>query len=247
MNSLDSIIFNFFASLLFANTSTAIFPVLCRLSLYSSPGLPRPIKYHINFELIFIYSIMPPIMDENNQKSEGSSIWEFVRYALVAIIIVVPFRIFIAQPYVVSGSSMDPTFKDGDYLIVDQISKRFEPIERGDVIIIRYPRDPSKFFIKRLIAFPNEKIEIKNGEVTVFNEDNPLGQKINGEYVVYPKNEDLVVQLEGDEYFVMGDNRAGSSDSRVWGPLPKKNVIGRPILRLLPLSKIDLWPGLTKN
>jgi len=186
-------------------------------------------------------------MDENNQKSEGSSIWEFVRYALVAIIIVVPFRIFIAQPYVVSGSSMDPTFKDGDYLIVDQISKRFEPIERGDVIIIRYPRDPSKFFIKRLIAFPNEKIEIKNGEVTVFNEDNPLGQKINGEYVVYPKNEDLVVQLEGDEYFVMGDNRAGSSDSRVWGPLPKKNVIGRPILRLLPLSKIDLWPGLTKN
>src|SRR3989344_2581512 len=106
---------------------------------------------------------MHQIMEEDNTKS---SVWEFVKYVAIAILIVIPFRIFIAQPYVVSGSSMDPTFKDGDYLIVDQLSKRFEAPERESVIIIRYPKDPSKFFIKRLIGFPHENVEIKDGIVT---------------------------------------------------------------------------------
>ncbi len=189
-------------------------------------------------------------MEENNKEDQipkQSSFWELVRYAFIALLIVVPFRIFIAQPYVVSGSSMDPTFKDGDYLIVDQLSKRFEEPERGSVLIIRYPKDPSKFFIKRLIAFPNEKVEIKNGKVIVSNADNPDGIILEDSYVVYQKNENFLAELKDDEYFVMGDNRAGSSDSRIWGSLPKENIIGRPIVRLLPLSKINLWPGLFKS
>jgi len=187
---------------------------------------------------------MTEIMEENNNPQAKSSFWEFVRYAIVALLIVIPFRIFIAQPYVVSGSSMDPTFKDADYLIVDQLSKRFEEPKRESVLIIRYPKDPSKFFIKRLIAFPNEKVTINNGIVTVFNETNPEGIVIEDFYVIYKKNENFVAELADDEYFVMGDNRAGSSDSRVWGPVPKKYIVGRPIIRLLPLKKIDLWPGL---
>jgi len=184
---------------------------------------------------------MHQIMEEDNTKS---SVWEFGITITIAILIVIPFRIFIAQPYVVSGSSMDPTFKDGDYLIVDQLSKRFEAPERESVIIIRYPKDPSKFFIKRLIGFPHERVEINDGEVNIFNEANPDGIRLEDNYILYPKNENFVKELGEDEYFVMGDNRAGSSDSRVWGALPKKNIIGRPIFRLLPLSQIDIWPGI---
>jgi len=181
-------------------------------------------------------------------ETKGSSFWEFVRYAIIALIIVIPFRIFIAQPYVVSGSSMDPTFKDADYLIVDQLSKRFEEPQRGAVVIIRYPKDTSKFFIKRLIGFPGETVEIKNGSVYIQGvlKESALNEAtlLNEPYVVYGKNENFSIKLGVDEYFVMGDNRAGSSDSRAWGTLPKKYIIGRPVIRLLPINKIDVWPGI---
>jgi signal peptidase I len=182
-------------------------------------------------------------MNEENQAQNKSSFWELVRYAIIALIIVVPFRIFIAQPYVVEGASMDPTFKNGDYLIVDQLSKRFEMPARESVIIIKYPKDPSKFFIKRLIAFPGERVEIADGKVTVYNENNKEGIKLNEPYIVYGKNENFSAKLGNDEYFVMGDNRAGSSDSRIWGSVPGKYIIGKPILRLLPLNKVGISPG----
>ena len=182
-------------------------------------------------------------MKEEQKSPEKSSFWELVRYALIALVIIIPFRMFIAQPYIVSGASMDPTFKDGDYLIVDQISKRFGDLERGAVIIIRYPKDPSKFFIKRLVAFPNEKIEIKDGKVKIYNNENPDGLILDDSYVAYKKIENLSFELGSNEYFVMGDNRAGSSDSRIWGSLPEKNIIGQPVLRLFPFNRIEMWPG----
>lgn len=179
-------------------------------------------------------------MEENNKKS---SFWDLVQYAALALLIVVPFRIFVAQPYVVSGSSMDPTFHDADYLIVDQLSKRFEDPQRGSVVIIRYPKDSSKFFIKRLIGFPGEAVEIRNGIVSVRPNDSAESVELKENYVVYKKDENFSIKLGENEYFVMGDNRAGSSDSRAWGPLPKEYIIGQPILRLLPLAKIEIWPG----
>jgi signal peptidase I len=190
---------------------------------------------------------MTEIMEENNnqvpEQTAKSSFWEFVQYAVIAILIVVPFRIFVAQPYIVEGLSMDPTFKTGDYLIVDQLSKRFEEPARGAVIIIRYPKDPSKFFIKRLIGFPGDTVEINGGIVTIYNNSNKNGLKLNEPYVVYPKIENFSKKLGADEYFVMGDNRAGSSDSRAWGSVPQKYIIGRPILRLFPFNEINVWPG----
>jgi signal peptidase I len=199
---------------------------------------------------------MTEIMEENNPNSAKaspdkqipketarSSFLELVRYAVIALLIVVPFRIYIAQPYIVEGSSMDPTFKNADYLIVDQISKRFEEPKRGSVVIIRYPKDTSKFFIKRLIGFPEETVEIKNGVVTIYNDNNKNGIQLDEPYIVYKKDENFSIKLEDNEYFVMGDNRAGSYDSRAWGTLPKNYIIGTPILRLLPLSKIGMWPG----
>jgi signal peptidase I len=110
-----------------------------------------------------------------------------------------------------------------------------------------YPKDTSKDFIKRVIGLPNETVVIKDGSVYIKNQENPEGFLLDEEYVKLPKSENLVKELGKDEYFVMGDNRAGSFDSRYWGPLPKKDVIGRPIIRLLPVDKIGFYPGKKQN
>ena len=174
---------------------------------------------------------------------EEESWRDLFKFALIVIAIVVPFRVFIAQPYIVEGASMDPTFKNGDYLIVDQISYRFEHPERGAVIILKYPVDPSKNFIKRMIGFPGETVNIKDGKVSIKTASGDQ-VKLDEPYIKYEKVEDFQKTLGEKEYFVMGDNRAGSSDSRYWGILPEANIVGRPILRLLPFGSIGILPGL---
>ena len=172
---------------------------------------------------------------------KGSVPGDILKFALLAVVIVLPVRMFIAQPFIVSGSSMDPTFATGQYLIVDEISYRFNDPVRGDVVILRYPRDPSKFFIKRIIGLPNETVEIREGVVTIMKGD---GETItlDEEYVKYPK-EDSSTRTLRDEYFVMGDNRAKSSDSRIWGPVPKRYIVGRALVRLFPIAYADINPG----
>lgn len=179
-----------------------------------------------------------------------NSFWkEIIKFTFITLIIVVPFRLFVAQPFIVSGASMDPTFADGEYLIVDQLSKRFEPEQRESVVIFRYPEDPKKFFIKRIIALPGETIKIRDGVVTIYNAEHPEGTSdgltLSESYIAdeNKKSDDFRAVLSDDEYFVMGDNRLGSFDSRTWGPVPKDLIIGRPIVRLLPISKINFLPG----
>lgn len=185
----------------------------------------------------------PHIQLQETIKKEKSFFRELIDFALIALLIVLPFRIFIAQPFVVSGASMDPTFKDGEYLIVDQISYRFHTPERGSVLIFKYPKDTSKYFIKRVIGLPGETVEIKSGVVTIKNPKNPKGFSLNEPYIVYPKSDNFSTTLSTDEYFVMGDNRLGSADSRYWGPMPTQDIVGRPILRLFPISTAGYLPG----
>lgn len=168
---------------------------------------------------------------------------ELLSYALLAFVIVVPVRMWVAQPFVVNGSSMDDTFHDGEYLVVDEISYRFKEPERGDVLIFKYPENPSKYFIKRLIGLPGETVTVKGGTVTVANSEHPSGFALVEPYVHSKTFGDVTVTLGEDEYFVMGDNRMVSSDSRVWGALPKEDIVGRPVARLMPLSKLGLFPG----
>lgn len=170
---------------------------------------------------------------------------EIIKFTFITLLIVVPFRMFIAQPFVVSGASMDPTFHDGDYLIVDQLSKRFDNLERESVVIFKYPKDPSKFFIKRVIGLPGETIEIRNGVITIISNDLPEGLVLDEPYVddKNRKSDNLTIVLNPDEYFVLGDNRIGSLDSRSWGPVNEKLIVGKPIVRLLPVNKAGLNPG----
>ncbi len=183
------------------------------------------------------------VMEEEKPKQSGNSFWELVRFAIIAIAIVLPIRIFIAQPFVVSGSSMVPTFQDGQYLIVDEISYRLGTPERGDVVIFRYPKDPSKFFIKRIIGLPNETVDVDGNEITITSDVHPDGMKLSQPYLRTVSNTHDHMVLGSDEYFVMGDNRPGSSDSRVWGAVDRKFIIGKAFLRLLPIGEIKLMPG----
>lgn len=178
------------------------------------------------------------------ETAEKSSLAEIVRFALIALIIVLPIRWYVAQPFIVSGASMEETFHNNDYLIVDQITYRFEEPKRGDVIIFRYPRDHSKYFIKRLIGLPGETVVIDGDSVIIKNDEHPEGVKLEESYAALGKNNfDQTVELKEEEYFVMGDNRDHSSDSRVWGILKKEEIVGRAVVRLLPPNGLGLMPG----
>ena len=179
------------------------------------------------------------------------SFWgEILQIVVISLVIVIPFRIYIAQPFLVSGPSMDDTFKDGQYLIVDELTYNLRNPQRGEVVIFRYPLDTKKYFIKRVIGLPGETVQIKNNVVTICQVDCATDKNkfsLTEPYAkvdkLSPPRPDSTVTLKAGEYFVLGDNRAVSSDSRIWGPVKRDLFSGRPFLRLLPLSKISLFPG----
>ncbi len=168
---------------------------------------------------------------------------EVLTFGAIALAIVLPIRLFIAQPFVVSGSSMDPTFHNGEYLIVDELSYYFHEPARGDVVVFHYPKDPKKYFIKRIIGLPGETVHIRANAVTVTSKDG-TETTISEPYLVNLGNgDDEDVTVDDGDYFVMGDNRPASSDSRIWGLLPRENLAGRAYLRLLPISRMSVTPG----
>lgn len=182
---------------------------------------------------------------EKKQEKKENFFLEIIKFTLIALAIVIPIRTYVAQPFIVSGASMDPTFDTGQYLIVDQLSYHFDVPERGDVVIFRYPRDTETFFIKRIIGLPGERVSINSGNVTIINTDDPDGFELNESYVIdsHRTTEDFEILLGPTEYFVMGDNRGESSDSRSWGPLEEKYIVGKPFVRLVPFDKISIFPG----
>lgn len=179
---------------------------------------------------------------DEQKPSVNSFLWELIRVIVVAVVLMFAIRIFIAEPFVVSGSSMVPNFHNREYLVVDKISYRFHEPQRGDVIIFRYPKDTSQYFIKRIIGLPGEKVQIVDGgRAKVYNAEHPDGALIDEPYL--PSNgitfgQEDIITLGSDEYFVMGDNRLASSDSRVWGILPKHDIIGHAWLRAFPLDQL---------
>lgn len=169
-------------------------------------------------------------------------VWEFAKIVLISLAIVLPIRIFVAQPFIVRGASMEPNFEDGEYLIVDELSYLLRNPERGEVVVFRYPEDPSQFFIKRIIGLPGETVVIEEGSVTIQNETNPSGILLGEAYlpetvITAPDSERT---LKDGEYFVLGDNRTESSDSRRWGTLEEGFLIGRALLRLWPLAELGI-------
>src|SRR3990167_10407592 len=132
---------------------------------------------------------------------------ELIKLVMLSLVVVVPFRMFIAQPFVVDGASMGPTFETGDYLIVDELSYRFQTPARGSVLIFRYPRDPRKSFIKRVIGLPNETVSIADGRVSIINEEYPEGLILDEPYVTSATSDSVNYIVGPAAYFVLGDNR----------------------------------------
>ncbi|MBI2038346.1 MAG: signal peptidase I [Candidatus Nealsonbacteria bacterium] len=170
-----------------------------------------------------------------------SFIWEMAKIIIIALLIVVPIRYFVFQPFFVKGQSMDPNFENGDYLIIDELSYRFRVPERGEVVVFKYPNDLSQRYIKRIIGLPGETVEIQGGKITIIS---AKGKEVLDEKYLLSNTltlGDTKMALGEKEYFVLGDNRAASSDSRRWGLLPEEDIVGRVILRAWPLTSFTAF------
>ena len=180
---------------------------------------------------------------EPQKKSTFRLFLENILYIASAVVLALIVQQFIIRPFIVNGASMDPTLKTGDYLLIDEVSYRLREPERGDVVVFRSPPEPTKFFIKRIIGLPGDTVSIEGSKVTIKNAENPKGFVLSEPFITHASVNSMTVNVPTDEYFVMGDNRNGSFDSRSWGTLPKANLRGRALLRLLPLKEIDYLPG----
>lgn len=196
----------------------------------------------------------------DNQSSGISFFVELFKTVALAILIVVPIKMFVMQPFFVQGASMQPNFHDGDYLIVKEFGykktvlatgdkkfftiKPYKNVNRGKVIVFRNPRNPSQFFIKRVIGLPGEKVVIGNGKIIIYNKKNPEGFVLDERNYI-PANVKTgpakTLIAKDDEYIVLGDNRGNSSDSRYWGPLKADLIIGKVALRAWPIKDFKLY------
>lgn len=175
-------------------------------------------------------------------KKIGIFIFDTLKLAIVAVVIVLPIRYFVIQPFFVLGASMEPTFQNGDYLIIDEISYRLGEPERGNVIVFRYPNNPKQFYIKRIVGLPGEVVVINEQGVTIKNKENPDGLLLKEEYLREAHTYGNMSQtLAHDEYFVLGDNREASSDSRRWGALKKEFIVGKVFVRAYPFQNAEVF------
>lgn len=184
---------------------------------------------------------------EFQKSSLWSTIVDVIETVVVAAAIFVVVYLFLLQPHQVKGASMEPNFHDGEYILTDKISYRFSEPKRGDVIVFKAPTNPDVDFIKRIIALPGERLEVINNKITIFNDENTNGFTLSEPYEVMTPiaggshiREGKIVEVPKNSYFVFGDNRTHSFDSREWGSLQKKDIVGKAWVRYWPLSKLSV-------
>ena len=188
---------------------------------------------------------------ENRTTSFFSFLFDLAKTFVVVMLIAFAIRYFVIQPFVVDGDSMLPTFVNNEYLIAEKISYDFSQPRRGDIVIFRYPKNPSVIYIKRVIGLPGEIVTIKNGKVYISGSENAEPKLLAENYLdpsvktnyfnATSADQVMKITLGDNELFVLGDNRDHSSDSREWGILPRANIIGKVWLTVTPLSKLRLW------
>ncbi len=167
---------------------------------------------------------------------------EVVQIVVISAAIIIPIRYFLVQPFYVKGASMEPNFYDHEYLIIDELSYRLREPQRGEIVVFRYPRDPSQFFIKRIVGLPGETVEITNGNVILYTPEHPNGIVLAESYLEDEQTSGKIrVTLAQKEYYLFGDNRDESLDSRSFGPVKSSGIIGRVWVRGLPLSRLGTF------
>lgn len=188
--------------------------------------------------------------------------WETIKTVLIVLVGIIIFRFYIIQPFLVLGSSMEPSFYDREYIFINELSYHISSPQRGDVVVFKHPdpactasvegsylyrvflQGPCTNYIKRVIGLPGETIKIANGEVSIVNSEHPQGfvlpeSSYTGSIKLYGNQ---TVTLRDNEYYVLGDNRTpnGSSDSREWGPLPREFITGKAAFIVTPVPKAGL-------
>lgn len=174
-------------------------------------------------------------------------VWDLIKVVCISLAIIIPVRYFLVQPFYVKGQSMEPNFHDDEYLIIDELSYRFHAIERGDIVVFRYPKEPTQFFIKRVIGLPGEKVEVKDGYVFIYDKNNDKKSLLDENQYLGDEAKtsgDRMWVLGDEEYYVMGDNRDHSLDSRIFGPVPKDLIVGRVWLRGWPVNRLEVFKGI---
>jgi signal peptidase I len=176
-----------------------------------------------------------------------ASLLEVLEVAVIAVVAVFVIRSYLVQPFLVSGASMSPTFMNGDYVLVDELTYHVRAPTRGEVVVFHDPQDYSTYFIKRVVGLPGERVVIKNNTVTVYNAAHPNGFALDETYL--PSGTDTSgnydFTLSSSTYLALGDNREFSYDSRMWGPLPAGNIVGLVRVRLWPLNDLTAFAAPT--
>lgn len=185
---------------------------------------------------------MVMIMNESFIKKSLLGFWEIVKVVVVSLAIILPVRYFLVQPFFVIGASMEPNFYSGDYLIIDELSYRFDNPQRGQVVVFKYPLDPKEYYIKRVVGLPGETAIVKDGKVMIKNSQHLEGFVLDeSKYFNKYTGKDTELTLKENEYFVLGDNRDVSSDSRTWGSVPKSLIVGRAWVRVFPFNEFNIF------
>lgn len=179
-------------------------------------------------------------MPDNQNKLKF--VGEMIKVGLLALVIILPVRYFLIKPFYVNGVSMEPSYYNHEYLIIDEISYRFNSPRRGEVVVFHYPGDESQYFIKRVVGLPGERVVVAEGRVTIYNQANPPGLGLDEPYLLVGTQTlgQADVSLGPDDFFVLGDNRAASLDSRRFGAVKRSEIVGRTWLRGWPLDRVGV-------
>lgn len=173
--------------------------------------------------------------------------FELLKIVAISLAIIIPIRYYLIQPFYVKGASMEPNFYDHEYLIIDEISYRFNEPQRGDIIVFKYPENPQDYFIKRIIGLPGEKVQITKdtGDVVIYNDTFPEGAILEETYLdenlKTPSQNEKIMDLDSNEYYVLGDNRVSSKDSRSFGAVDRSFIIGKVLFRGWPFSRMGIF------
>ncbi len=186
---------------------------------------------------------------QQKAKKGQTELWDLIQTILIFAVVYFVVKTYIAQPFLVKGRSMEQTFSDGDYLIVDEFSYRFRDPQRFEVVVFHTEFIPGgaerEYYIKRVIGLPGDRVVIKDGKVTIYEKNGEVPTELEEAYILdgiktlSPEPIDIV--LEANKYFVLGDNRGNSSDSRYWGVLDKSYIVGKPAVRLFPFNEITVF------
>lgn len=166
---------------------------------------------------------------------------ELIKVVVLAGITIGLVRYFLFKPFYVKGQSMEPTFFEHEYLIIDEITYRFRTPERGEIVVFRAPSDPKDFYLKRVLALPGERVKVEENKIIIYNEEYPQGVVLLEEYIDEETSGAVSLTLGPDQYFVLGDNRSASYDSRRFGPISRQDIIGRTWFRGWPFRRMTTF------